>query len=284
MEQTFCKSLKWIFPILILAILSCNNPNKKADQKKMSNTNEPISYSNPEKKILDDVKEFGFHIIFIPEGEYLPSFAYTIGLKETYNHPEIIVFGLKQEVMGGILNALGTEIKNGKNYEPNADYENVISNYPIRFIEVKKEHYPDYLGYAGWFYENTFDFPAYQLVWTDKENNYPWENGFNENWKFKQPILDRNTDFKFYEDRNLGVFTTQETLDGKPILWVYHDEEGDWQFHSEENPNLDNAKLVSLESLVEMDSTLNEIYHLNYGQSARRETAESEWKVIENEK
>jgi len=283
MRKTFSTISKSLLLLLILAIFGCNNPKKQTDKTTMPNSEKLKTYSDPEKKIIDDVEQFGFHIAFVPEDEYLPSFAYTIGLKKTYNHPEIILFGLNQQLLGGILSGIGEEIKKGKTYKPNKDYENIISNYPVKFLEIKKEHYHDYFGYAGWFYGNTFDFPAYQLIWTDKESNYPWDDGFNENWKFKQPILDRNTDFKFYEERNLGVFTTQETLDGKPILWVYHNEDGDWQFHSEENPNLDNAKLVSLESLVQMDSTLNEIYYLNFGQSAKRETAKSEWKVIENE-
>jgi hypothetical protein len=80
--------------------------------------------------------------------------------------------------------------------------------------------------------------------------------------------LHRTTDFKFYEERNLGVFTTQETLDGKPILWVDHNEDGDWQFHSDQNSDLESVKWVGLESRVNLDPTLNEIYCLNFGQSA----------------
>lgn len=284
MGKNNSKILKSFISIWVLAILGCNNLNRNKEKNKMIDSNEMKTYVDPEKKIIDDVKEFGFHIVFVPEDEYLPSFAYTIGLKKTYNHPEIILFGLNQQLLGGILNGIGEEIKNGKIYQPNTEYENIISNYPVKFLEIKKEHYQDYLGYAGWFYDKTFDFPAYQLVWTDKEGNYPWDDGFNENWKFKQPILDRNTDFKFYEERNLGVFTTQETLDGKPILWVYHNEDGDWQFHSVANPNLKKSKIVTLESLVQIDQTLNEIYYLNFGQSAKRKTAESEWEIIESEK
>lgn len=283
MNETISKTLNFLLLILIMAILRCNNSKKQTDKINMPNSDKLKTYSDPEQKIINDVKQFGFHVAVVSEDEYLPGFAYTIGLTKTYNHPEVIMFGLNNELMHEILNDLGAEIKNGKHFELNKDYENIISNYPVKLLEVKKEHYQDYFGYASWFYNNTFDFPAYQLIWTDKENNYPYDNGFNENWKFKQPILDRNTDFKFYEERNLGVFTTQETLNGKPILWVYHNQDGDWQFHSEENPNLDNAKLVSLESLVQMDSTLNELYYLNFGQSATRETAKSEWKVVENE-
>jgi hypothetical protein len=93
----------------------------------------------------------------------------------------------------------------------------------------------------------------------------------DENLKFKQPVLDRNTDFKL----NLGFFMTQETLDGKPILWVDHNENRDWQFHSDQNSDLESVKWAGLESRVNLDPTLNEIYYLNFGQSATRETATS---------
>jgi hypothetical protein len=139
------------------------------------------------------------------------------------------------------------------------------------------------LGYGGWFYNQTFNFPTYQLVWTDKEGKYPWEKEFNENWKFKQPLLDRNTNFKFYEERNLGVYTTQKTLEGNPILRVYHNKDGSWQFHSEEFPIIENSKIICLEKLVKKDPSLNEIHYLNYGQYAIRKSVNSKWEIFNEE-
>jgi hypothetical protein len=236
-----------------------------------------------EKAILHNVKTYGFHIAFIEADDYLPAFAYTIGLYKTYNHPEIILFGLKQEVMNGLLNGIGDDIKEGTIYNTNENYKDLINNYPIQFIEVDKEHYADYVGYCAWFNNSSFDFPLYQMVWTDKQSRFPWEDDFFKDWKFKQPLLDRNTDFKFYEERNLGVFTTKATLEGHPILWVYHNDDGDWQFHSEEDPQIADSKIVCLEDLVKADPTLNEIYYLSFGQNAYRESIDSEWEIYDNE-
>ena len=236
-----------------------------------------------EKRIIHDVEKYGFHLALINGDGYLPAFVYSIGLFKTYQHPEIITFGLKAEVMNHLISNIKEEIKKGTKFLTGIDYNGYLSNYPIRFIEVKKEHYPDYLGYCGWFYDRTFNFPTYQLVWTDKEGNYPWEENFFEDWKFKQPILDRNIDFKFYEERNLGVYTTQATLDGKPILRVYHDKDGEWQFHSEAFPKIENSRIVCLEHLVEKDKSLNKIHYLNYGQVAIRKDVKSEWEIFDNE-
>jgi len=233
-----------------------------------------------EKRIIHDVEKYGFHKALLEDDGYLPGFVYSIGLYKTYQHPEIMIFGLKTDVMNHLLHSLAEEIKKGVKFKTGIDYNGIISDYPIRFIEVAKEHYPDYLGYCGWFYNRTFDFPTYQLVWTDKEGNYPWDENFFEDWKFKQPLLDRNTDFKFYEERNLGVFTTQKTFEGNPILWVYHNKDGEWQFHSEEYPDLDKAKIVCLENLVKLDPTLNEIHYLNFGQYATRKDKNSAWEIF----
>ena len=95
--------------------------------------------------------------------------------------------------------------------------------------------------------------------------------------------MDRNTDFKFYEERNLGVYTTQATLDGKPILSVYHNKDGDWQFHSEEYPEIENSKIVCLADLVKNDKSLNDIHYLNFGQYAIRKDVNSEWTIFNDE-
>lgn len=50
------------------------------------------------KAILADIEKFGCHVALFEKDNYLPGFAYTIGLYKTYGHPEIICFGLKTEV------------------------------------------------------------------------------------------------------------------------------------------------------------------------------------------
>ncbi|TCI84800.1 DUF4262 domain-containing protein [Tenacibaculum sp. M341] len=231
------------------------------------------------EKIVNNIKEYDCYLAILESDGYSPAFVYTIGLYEKFKHPEIIIFGLQTDVMGHLLNELRDEIRKGNKYNPNQQYSGVLEGYDIQFLEVNQANYADYLGYASWYYNNTFDFPVLQMIWPDKESKWPWEIGFNENWKFKQPLLDRNTDFKYQEERYLGVYTTFHALEGKPILYVYHNEDGDWQFHTEYEPKIEDAKLICLEEIVKIDSTLNEIYYLNYGQTAYRNEIGGEWTI-----
>lgn len=230
--------------------------------------------------ILKNIEEYGLHIAFIESDGYCLKFGYSIGLYKAFNHPELIVIGLDLESTGAIINNIKDKIEKGTKFLEGINYPDFLHHHPVQFVDVKKAHYPDYLGYAGWYYDNSLNFPTFQVVWPDNEGLFPWEAGFNEKFKFQQPLLDRNTSFKFLEERNLGVFTTSEVLEGKCIKYVYHNEDGDWQFHSEQEPNLKNARMVCLEDLVKKDPSLNEIYYLNYGESAERAEIGDAWKIF----
>jgi hypothetical protein len=231
--------------------------------------------------ILEHIEKYGCHLILIEANNYLPAFVYSIGLYQRFGHPEIICFGLDTDVMAGLINYAADKIKEGEVFTAGQEYVDFLEGSAIRFVDVDRRYYPNYVGYAGWFYNMTFDFPVLQLVWPDKALNFPWEAAFNRNWKFKQPLLDRNIDFKFYEERNLGVYTTKQAFVGDPILYVYHNDNGDWQFHTSSEPKIEDAVLVELEDMTNLDPTINELYHLQLGWHAWRETAEGEWEFAE---
>ena len=92
-----------------------------------------------------------------------------------------------------------------------------------------------------------------------------------------QPLLDRNAEFKFREAKNLATFTTRQWLElRKLILRVYHDHDGDWQFLTGDQMPED-IKIVALEQLVLRDKTLNEVFDLDYGEAADRDSIGGRW-------
>jgi hypothetical protein len=232
--------------------------------------------------ILGDIEQYGCHLALLEPTDYLPGFAYSIGLYKRFDHPEIICFGLHSNVLGAVLNHACDLIKKSNRLTPGVDYSGFLEGYTVQFIEVDLNFYPNYVGYATWFYDRSVDFPLYQLAWPDKQHHFPWDAAFNPDWKRKQPLLDRNTDFKFYEERNLGVYTTKQAFEGYPILYVYHNANGDWQFHTALEPNLGDAMLVCLEEITKLDPTINDIFHLDYGWWAYRASKEQPWEWEED--
>jgi hypothetical protein len=236
------------------------------------------------EKTKSDIEQFGLSVIIIEATDYLPSFAYSIGLWQKYHHPELIIFGLQIQTLHSIINDVAEFVKNGEVIQTGKTYDNIFENSKTEFINVDKRNLSDYFGTAIDFY-NSKDFPALQLVWTDRNDKFPWQTDFEEDFLYKQPLLDRNADFKFREAKNLGIFTTRQWLElGKPILRVVHDIDGDWQFlTSDQMP--EDVKLVALEQIVIKDITLNEVFDLEYGEEAEREIVGGQWtrKIVEYE-
>lgn len=236
-----------------------------------------------DNKLQEDIQKFGWTVLLVEATNYLPSFAYTVGLWKNYKRPEIISFGLSTKTLHLILNDAGETFKNGKTLEVGKKYSDFFENGRAEFINVDKDNYSDYFGYAIDYYKSV-DFPALQLIWTDRNDKFPWDNDYSEEFRFMQPLLDRNMDFKFLEERNLGIFTTRQWLElDKPILRVVHDEDGDWQFLTGDQMPED-IKLVSLEEMIKRDKTLNEIFNLDYGEEADREVIGGRWTRRESEK
>ncbi|SHH85557.1 protein of unknown function [Chryseolinea serpens] len=229
-----------------------------------------------EKSIKEIVEKHGWYIALFQSTAYLPSFAYTIGLWETFGHPEIISLGLKTETLGAILNIAGDKVKSGDIIQTSHDYDDFFKKGRTQFISVHGENLKDYFGYGLW-YNDHETFPALQLVWTDRSDRFPWDADFEEEFVYKQPLLDRNVDFKFREAKNLATFTTRQWLElRKPILRVVHDIDGDWQFLTGDQMPED-IKIVALEQLILRDRTLNEVFSLDYGEAAERKSIGAQW-------
>lgn len=231
--------------------------------------------------IQDVIDENGCQIMEIEGDNYMPPFAYTIGLFQQFNHPEVICFGLSLDVMQTLLNNVKDRIEDEEVLEAGKSYNGFLEkNIEVHFLEVNKAFYSDYLGYASWFYEGK-DFPIIQMVWPDKKGNFPWNDKFDRSIEFTQPLLDRNIDFRFYESKDLGVFTTQKILKGETVKYVIHDDEGDWFFLENDSVENDDIQIVALEEIIRLDITINSVYYLQYGWEARRSDVGMDW--VDNE-
>lgn len=227
------------------------------------------------KKIQKDIAEYGCSIIAIESTDYLPTYAHSIGLWEQYQHPEIILFGLPPSMMQQVLNEAAALIKAGNKISTGQSYSDFFENGNATCIAVDKRNIPDYFTYAIEYYQG-LPFDAVQLVWTDRNYKLPWEETFETEFKFKQPLLDRNADFKFNEEKDLIVWRSS-TADNA-ILKVIHDTEGNWHFLSSGEDS--DLKESTLGALVEEYKSINDLFDLDYGQMAERKSKGDKWERI----
>jgi hypothetical protein len=136
------------------------------------------------------IDQYGWWVGLIPSAGEAPGFAYTIGLYEKFDHPEIIVFGLAPESMHEILNHCGDMIRGGERFEVGKSVSGVLDGYDVRFRAIAAEtSYTEYLGYGCRHYGDRA-FPVLQLVWPDKQHRFPGDDGAADFLRTRQPLLE----------------------------------------------------------------------------------------------
>ena len=84
--------------------------------------------------------------------------------------------------------------------------------------------------------------------------------------------------WKFTVPPSTLVVTEQDVVQKKkPILYVIHDNDGQWRFLAEATMRLDPAVEISLRDLIAVDSSLVDVAYLKKGWTAWRATKGSAW-------
>jgi hypothetical protein len=139
-------------------------------------------------KLQNDIAKFGLQVMYVMEDETGPGFSYSIGLFESYQHPEIIIIGLKQELSHTLINNMAYDIKDGKTFRPSTFDADILDNFKCYITEVEKSNYDNYVGQAQRYYKGD-EFPLLQCIYPTVKGIYPWEDEWPESIKELQPIL-----------------------------------------------------------------------------------------------
>lgn len=79
---------------------------------------------------------------------------------------------------------------------------------------------------------------------------------------------------------NTAVFTTRFVVENdSPILYVTHDSDGDWHFMGDEDVDENDAKLVSIKNILDLDKSLNDLPFLEEGHRAVRLVKKDSWEI-----
>lgn len=89
--------------------------------------------------------------------------------------------------------------------------------------------------------------------------------------------------FPFYDEPNTVVILCSHVINrDEPILFVSHDEDdGIWQFLCGKTHEVEDAKLVFLQSVFELDNSIETLAEMPCGCCATRKNREDEWIIRE---
>jgi len=256
-----------------------------------------------EEKLVRNIEEHGCHILLV--GPDHPKWAYSVGLYDRFQHPEIIIFGLKPEVAQWMINELAARIQKGERFEDGATADGLLEgDYTCTTRTMADEWRDPLIGYATWFYRRG-DVPVVQCLWPDMEARPPWSHDFDPKYAPLQPLLyvadgaearmveivrmiespdagcecsQTVEDWQFDDDPHRGSFAQKHVADGTvPILLVCHDlEDGCWQFLDGADDPQDPV-ILCLHHLIELDPSLSELSDLPLGWQAWRSAPGEPW-------
>lgn len=127
----------------------------------------------------EHIRKYGLSVIRLNASSYLPSFAYSVGLSETYQHPEIICFGLKPDLLHEIINDVAEIIRKEGKIKAKEEYTNIFRDSRAIFLEVDPRNMKDYFGLALSYYKEV-PINGLQLVWTDRIH-FPGKKALKKN-------------------------------------------------------------------------------------------------------
>lgn len=145
-----------------------------------------------DRKLLENIRDHGCGVIHIPEEDGTPGWSFSVGLFQSYQAPEVIVFGLDQDVAHHLVNTIGEWAKAGDLVAEDQLRDELIADFACTFRPVQQQWYAPFVGSACWYYRST-KFPLLQCFWPDRDRQFPWARDFRESWKWAQPLLYNTT-------------------------------------------------------------------------------------------
>jgi hypothetical protein len=147
-----------------------------------------MTEESAEAKALNDVNDYGCHVLKVLSSDDAPQFAYSIGIEATSKQPELLVVGLHNNVAHWIINEYNRRVREGEEFVANKPYSDFIEGFPVLFSPVLKQSYPEYLGWGLWLYRGD-DFRAFQLIYPSTSGEWPWEDAASEDFKWHMRLV-----------------------------------------------------------------------------------------------
>jgi len=139
-------------------------------------------------EIITDVRDHGWHLVRVAEENGSPGWVHSIGFYENFSHPEVVIFGLEDNVLTGVIEDIGNDIRGGKRYSCGQSFGGILEGVECTFKPVHRRWFASFLNDCEWYYGGD-SFGVLQCVWPDREGRSPWSEEFATEWCGLQPLL-----------------------------------------------------------------------------------------------
>lgn len=149
---------------------------------------DPSRFGEDDRKFVDNIRQYGWSGTGVLEDEEGPGFNYTTGFWSGLGFPEVVVFSLPHNTAHNTLWHIYNGLKAGRTFAVGEQLDGLFDGNEAVLLPVAQKHFREYLGWSNWFYRGT-SFPCLQLIWSDSNRRFPWENGYLPSVLGAQPDL-----------------------------------------------------------------------------------------------
>lgn len=113
--------------------------------------------------------------------------SYSVGISETLDRPEIVVFGLPTEVGRNLINTLAGRWRDGEAVRVGVPIERLLEGFDAYVLPVPKGVTERRLFVANHLMDESYE--CVQLVWPDSAGRFPWQADFDPALRDAQPLI-----------------------------------------------------------------------------------------------
>ncbi len=133
------------------------------------------------------IQDRGWALGAVMAGGGTPGWLYTVGLYQTFGHPELIVFGLPMAA-GSMFEVVVDRIAEGHELPVDEPTDAFFVGSTAVLRPVNLHWYRPFVPLTTWFYGSSQP-PMLQILWRDTQGRLPWEKGCERWTTRRQPLL-----------------------------------------------------------------------------------------------
>lgn len=132
------------------------------------------------------VRARGWDVVSVPAAADVPQHSYTAGLTRR-GLCDFILFGFSPDVARPVLADLAQRSLGGERFPANTGLADLLPGMPAVLLDVPPAEADHYLRAARAL--ATGGVRAFQIVWPDGQDLFPWQPGYDEAFRPRQVVL-----------------------------------------------------------------------------------------------
>jgi len=123
-------------------------------------------------QVEQNVARYGWHLQNVLAHWHGIAYSYTVGLRKSFDHPELAILGLKPSVADLALVRAVQEIRAGRRFSPAAREGGLLTGWECEFVPVPADEAEQLFPLLARYYPG-MSVPVYQIIWPKLQADFP---------------------------------------------------------------------------------------------------------------